>query len=264
MNESEPIVFPQQYMGKLLRAVVEFDMIQDGDNILVGVSGGKDSLFLLTAMREIKQRIRRRFSFAALTIDPMFTDDFPVERIGEYCRRLGVPFSTFAVDIDAVIKAHGDKHACFTCAFFRRGAINRFAVENKFNKIAYAHHHDDAAETFLMSLIYSGQITTFAPVTYLSRTNLTVIRPLIYFRERDIVKAVKAMRLTPLQSPCPRDGYTKRQRIKELIAELSAENKEFYPHIAAAMREDALGELWPAKKNRREMRDIYFEYMRTE
>ena len=261
MNEYEPSIFPQQYMGKLLRAVVEFDMIKDCDNILVGVSGGKDSLFLLAGLKALQKRIKRRFNFAALTIDPLFTNDFPVQEITEYCKNLGILHWAFAVDINAVIKAQGDKHACFSCSFFRRGAINRFAAENGFNKIAYAHHHDDAVETFLMSLIYSGQLTTFAPVTYLSRTNLTVIRPLVYFRERDIIKAGKIMHLRPLKSPCPRDGNTKRQRMKDLIAALSIENKEFYPHIAAAMREDAVGELWARKKTRNEMRDIYFDYM---
>ena len=255
------IVFPQKYLGKLLRATVEFDMIQDGDKILVGVSGGKDSMFLLCALSVLKSRIKRDFSLAALTIDPMFTADFAVGSVAELCRRLGIPFHTFKVDIAGAIKAHNDKHACFTCAYFRRGAINRYAKEIGCNKIAYAHHHDDATETFLMSLIYSGQLTTFAPVTYLSRSELTVIRPLVYFREREIVKAVREIGITPVKSPCPRDGQTRRQRVKELIAELSRESKEFYPHLAAAMRQDAVGELWAPKKNRREMREIYYDYM---
>ena len=248
-------------MGKLMRAVVEFDMIAENDRILAGVSGGKDSMVMLSALIALKKRIKRRFSLAALTIDPMFTDDFPVHLIGEYCRSLDVPFSSFKVDINSAINGNDAKHACFTCAYFRRGAINRFAKENGFNKIAYAHHHDDAAETFLMSLIYSGQLTTFSPVTYLSRTGLTVIRPLVYFREKEIVKIVKSLGIEPLKSPCPRDGFTKRRRVKEIIAELTKENREFYPHLAAAMREDALGELWPAKKTRDDMRELYFEIM---
>ena len=257
-----PKEFPQQYLPKVMRAIVEFDMIKDGDKILVGVSGGKDSLFLLSALSAVRNLIKRRFSLAALTIDPMFTPDFDVRAVAEFCDELSVPFDSFKVDINGAIEAHKGKHACFTCAYFRRGAINRYAKENGCNKIAYAHHNDDATETFLMGLLYSGQLSTFSPVTYLDRTRLTVIRPLIYFREREIVKAVSAMGITPLKSPCPRDGYTKRQRTKEIIAEFSRENKEFYPHLAAAIRRDSLGELWPAKKTRDEMREVYRDYMR--
>ena len=252
---------PQHYLAKLLRAVVEFDMIQDDDRILVGVSGGKDSLFLLVLLNALKARIKRRFSLAALTIDPMFTNDFNIDKVADLCRTLEVPYDSFKVDIEGAIKAHDDKHACFTCAYFRRGAINRYAKEHGFNKIAYAHHHDDATETFLMSLIYSGQLTTFAPVTYLSRTSLTVIRPLVYFREHEIVKAAKNLGLQTVKSPCPRDGHTMRQRVKELIADLSRENREFYPHLAAAIRQDSLGELWAPKKSRNEMREVYYDYM---
>lgn len=254
------INLPQQYFSKIMRAVVEFDMIADGDKILVGVSGGKDSIFLLYALALLKKRIKKKFSLAALTIDPMFTDDFDVAPIADFCRSLDVPFDSFAVDIAGTIKASG-KNPCFTCAFFRRGAINRYAKERGMNKIAYAHHNDDAVETFFMSLLYSGQLTTFTPVTHLSRTGLTVIRPLVYFREREIKKCAKYHGFTPLNSPCPRDGNTARQKVKDLIKNLSAENERLYPHLFAAMHENALGELWPAAKTKADMRKIYFDYI---
>ena len=143
---------------------------------------------------------------------------------------------------------------------FRRGAVNRYAMEHGVNKIAYAHHHDDAVETFLMSLLYSGQLHTFTPVTYLDRTKLTVIRPLVYFRESELIDAIKIHGFDPVKSPCPHDGHTVRQDVKELIARLEPEIPDLYDHLGAAMRKGALGELWPAAKTRAEMRQTYFAY----
>ena len=244
-----------------MRAVVEFDMIHEGDRILVGVSGGKDSLFLLYALCLLRERIGRKFSLRALTIDPMFSADFDTAPIRDFCAELNVPFDTFKVDINGVINEQGGKNACFSCAYFRRGAINRHAKETNCNKVAYAHHNDDATETFLMGLLYSGQVSVFLPVTYLERTDITVIRPLLYFREKDIARCQKYHGVTPVASPCPRDGHTTRQEVKELIAALENKNREIYPHIAAAMRQSALGDLWPAAKDRDEMRPVYKEYM---
>ncbi|MBR2214163.1 MAG: tRNA 2-thiocytidine biosynthesis protein TtcA [Selenomonadaceae bacterium] len=257
------INLPQSYFSKLMRAVVEFRMIENEDKILVGLSGGKDSLFLLYAMAVLKARLRKKFSFGAITIDPMFTADFPMETLAGYCASLNIPFADRQVDIAGAIRAQGDKKACFTCAYFRRGAINRYATENGFNKIAYAHHHDDAVETFFMSLMYSGQLTTFTPVTYLDRTNLTVIRPLVYFREEETRAAVAFHGFTPVASPCPRDGQTFRARTKEIIRALGEDNPKLYAHLSAAMREGALGELWPRSKTRDEMRETYYAYMGT-
>ena len=146
-------------------------------------------------------------------------------------------------------------------AFFRRGAVNRYAVEQGCNKVAYAHHHDDAVETFFMSLLYSGQLHTFTPKTYLDKTDLTVIRPLVYFREQEIREAIQYHGFAPVPSPCPHDGHTVRQKVKELIRDMSTDNPQLYPHLAAAMREDALGELWPPVKTRKEMKKQYYEYM---
>ena len=175
----------------------------------------------------------------------------------EFCASLEIPFTSHEVDIAGAIRNQDGKKACFTCSYFRRGAINRYAKEHGMNKIAYAHHHDDAVETFFMSLLYSGQLTTFLPVTYLDRTGLTVIRPLIYFREKEIQDAEKYHGCTPVPSPCPLDGKTIRQTTKELIAALSKDNPLLYTHLASAMRKSSLGELWPAAKTRDEMRETY-------
>lgn len=165
------------------------------------------------------------------------------------------------IRIEPDIKAQQGKVPCYTCAFLRRGAVNRYALEQGCNKVAYAHHHDDAVETFFMSLLYSGQLHTFTPKTYLDKTDLTVIRPLVYFRELEIREAIQYHGFVPVPSPCPHYGHTVRQKVKELIQDMSADNPQLYPHLAAAMREDALGELWQLVKTRTEMKQQYYEYM---
>ena len=255
------INLPQSHFSRLMRAIVEFNLIEENDNILIGVSGGKDSIFLTYALAVMRQRLKKNFKIGALTINPMFTDDFDTSRIAAFCRDLSLPFYTHAVDIKGAIDKQNGKNPCFTCAYFRRGAINRFAKEHGYNKVAYAHHHDDAVETFLMSLFYSGQVKTFLPKTYLDHMDITVIRPLIYFREHEVRETVSIHGFKPIPSPCPLDGHTVRQEVKELIAKLNQDNPMLYEHLSAGMREGALGDLWPASKTRDQMKVIYDAYM---
>jgi len=251
---------PEHYFARLCRAITEFDMIAAGDKILIGLSGGKDSTFLTYALSILRERSAKPFEIAALTIDPLFTDDFDPKPISDFCADLEVPFYTQKTDIAGIIKNNGGKDPCFTCAFFRRGTINNFAVENGFNKIAYAHHHDDAVETFLMGLLYSGQIKTFMPTTYLDRKNLTVIRPLVYFREYELKETPTIHGFTPIPSPCPLNGLTKRQEAKDMIASLEKSNPEIYSHLAAAMRQSPTSELWPAELTREELRVKHLQF----
>lgn len=255
------INLPQHYFSRLMRAVVEFQMIENGDAILIGLSGGKDSIFLTYALAVLRQRLKKDFSLTALTIDPMFTTDLATNRLEAFCQELSIPFHVQSIDIAGTIAAQNGKDPCYTCAFFRRGAINRFAKELGCNKIAYAHHHDDAVETFLMSLLCSGQLKTFLPVTYLDRSDLTVIRPLIYFREAELREAAAIHGFTPLKSPCPIDGQTKRQEIKDLIQQLGHSFPECYEHLGAAMRHSPRTELWPSFKNRNTLKELYLKYM---
>lgn len=252
---------PQAYFNRLMSAIAEFNLIESNDRILIGLSGGKDSVFLAYALACLKKRLRKQFDLAAITIDPMFTETFDTNRIKAFCDSLDMPYHVRAVDIAGTIREQGGKDPCFTCAFFRRGAINRFARENGYHKIAYAHHHDDAVETFLMSLMYSGQLKTFLPRTYLSRARLTVIRPLIYFRESELKETAPLHEFAPVESPCPLNGKTKRQEAKELIAKLAEGNPAIYDHLAAGMRKSALIELWPPKPDRHEMKRRYNAFM---
>lgn len=255
------IHLPQAYFSRMMRAIVEFNLIENGDNILIGLSGGKDSVFLTYALAVFRQKLKKDFSLAAITVDPMFRDRFPADKLAAFCQSLEIPFHLQKVDIAATIQGQGEKDPCYTCAFFRRGAINRFAKENGYNKVAYAHHHDDAVETFLMSLFYSGQLRTFLPSTYLGRTNLTVIRPLVYFREAELRETTSLHGFTPIDNPCPFNGKTKRQEIKELIEKLGEGNPMLYAHLAAGMRENAVIELWPPQQNRVQLKDKYNAYM---
>ncbi len=245
----------EKELSKTWRALIEFDMLKEGDRILIGLSGGKDSMFLVYALTEIKKRSPVPFDLACFTVNPMFSDAFPKKELEDFCSFFNVPFYTEDLNIPSAIK---DEGPCYTCSYFRRAAINRKAKELGFNKVALAHHGDDAAETFFMNLVTSGQLSTFLPSTYLSRTGLTVIRPLIYYREYEIRRFVKKMGLTPLKNPCPYDGNTMRQKIKEKIASMEKEFPGFRDHLAAAMRGNA--ELWPEKPALKEMREKFYKF----
>ena len=248
---------PQLLFSKILRAAVEFEMFDEGDRIVLGISGGKDSLFLAFAMSILKSRIKKSIELTGLTIEPMFGNRFEIDRIKKFCSELGIDHAMRRVDIKGLIESSGES-PCFTCSYFRRAAVNRYAVEIGANKVAYAHHLDDAVETFFMSLLSSGRLTTFLPKTFLDRTGVTVIRPLSYIRESEIEKFISDEGLEPVKSPCPIDGTTNRQSIKELIRRLEPEFPDLFSHLAAGMRRSAIGDLWAAAKSREEMREEYY------
>lgn len=251
MSKNKPFV-PAEDLSKLWRAIIEFDMLQPGDRILVGLSGGKDSMLLTAMLAEIKKYSPIPFELACYTVNAMFAPDFPKQRLQEFCTRYGLEH--YSDDVD-VMAAHARKGGspCFTCAYFRRAATNRRAQELGFNKVALAHHNDDAVETFFMNLVTSGQLRTFLPVTPLSRSGITVLRPLLYYRESEIRRLVAKLNLEPIKNPCPYDGHTMRQDIKEHIAQLNGRYPEIYDHLAAAMRCSQQQELWPGKPESKEL-----------
>ena len=255
------INLPKILFSKLIRAVVEFELIEDNDHILIGVSGGKDSLFLTYALALLRERLKKKFSLSALTINPMFNNEFDVSGVKSFCQNLDIPHVVKTVDIAGIIADNQNKKPCFTCAYFRRAAINNYANEIGANKVAYAHHLDDAVETFFMSLLSSGQLTTFTPKTFLDRTNINVIRPLVYMRESEIINFVQDSNFNIVKSPCPIDGKTNRQVVKDLIVSLEKTFPDLFAHLASGMRKSALGELWEAPKTRNQMRDVYYNYL---
>ena len=255
-------ILPQVIFSKIFRAVVEFELIDEGDKILIGISGGKDSLLLTYALATLKERTKKNFSLAALTINPKFSDDFSekIFAVKNFCNELGIYHEVREIDIAGLIREQNNKSPCYTCAYFRRAVVNRCANELGANKVAYAHHLDDAVETFFMSLLSTGQLNTFKPKTFLDKTNITVIRPLVYVRESEVKKFAKKSGFDILKSPCPFDGFTNRQRVKNLIHELEKDFPDLFSHLATALRKNSIGELWDAPKTRQEMRDTYFSF----
>jgi tRNA 2-thiocytidine biosynthesis protein TtcA len=237
---------PAEYLTKLWRALIEFQMLKAGDKLLIGLSGGKDSMFLTAALAEVKLHSPVPFELACYTVDTMFSPDFPEKELADFCAQYGLKHYHDKVNVNEVWQHRGNT-PCFSCAYFRRAATNRKAGELGFNKVVLAHHNDDAVDTFLLNLLNSGQLKTFLPVTYLSRTQLTVLRPLIYYRESEIIAYGQKLGLKPLKNPCPYNGKTQRQEMKELIVNLSKKNPELYAHLSSALRQSKEQELWPEK-----------------
>ncbi len=225
----------QQLLSYTRRAVDDFDMIQEGDVIAVGISGGKDSLSLLYALNGLQRFYPRRFSLQAVTVDLGFPDmDFsPVEAL---CAGLGVPYQIVRTDIAEIIfETRKEANPCSLCAKMRKGALNEAVKKTGCNKVAYAHHKDDVAETFLMSLIYEGRMHCFSPVTYLDRMDLTVIRPLLYVPEKDVIGFRNLYQLPVVKSACPADGNTRREYVKDLLRQLNEENPGVKERIFTAV-----------------------------
>lgn len=214
----------QQVMSYVRRALDDYHMIQEGDRIAVGISGGKDSLTLLYALHGLKRFYPKKFEIHAVTVDLGF-QNLNLEKIKQLCEELDVPYTIVKTDIaDIVFNQRGEENPCSLCANMRKGALNQAIKEAGCNKVAYAHHKDDVVETMLMSLIFEGRFHTFSPVTYLDRMDLTVIRPLMYMNEADVIGFVNKHNVPVVKSPCPADGHTKREYVKQLLRRLNLEN----------------------------------------
>lgn len=214
----------QQVMSYVRRAVDDYHMIEDGDKIAIGISGGKDSLTLLYALNGLKRFYPKKFDIHAITVDLGFKN-LDLDKIEALCKELGVEYTIVRTDIAKIIfEDRKESSPCSLCAKMRKGALNDAMKAAGCNKIAYGHHKDDVVETMLMSLIYEGRWHTFSPVTYLDRMDLTVIRPLMYMNEADVIGFVNKQGVPVLKSPCPVDGYTKREYTKELLKTLNREN----------------------------------------
>lgn len=214
----------QQVLSYVRRAIDDYHMIQEGDRIAVGISGGKDSLTMLYALHGLMRFYPAPFSIHAVTVDLGF-DNLNLDRIRELCESLNVEYTIVKTDIAQVIfKERKEDNPCALCAKMRKGALNNAIKAAGCNKVAYAHHKDDVVETMLLSLIYEGRFHTFAPVTYLDRTELTVIRPLMYMNEADVIGFVHKYDVPVVKSPCPADGNTKREYVKKLLRQLNQEN----------------------------------------
>lgn len=206
------------------RAIDQYGMINKNDKIAIGISGGKDSLTLLYALSGLRRFYPNSFSITAITVDLGFgIQDF--DKIKNLCMQLDVPYYIVNTDINQIVfKDRNESNPCSLCAKMRKGALNEKALELNCNKIAYAHHKDDIIETMLLSLIYEGRFHSFSPVTFLDRTGLTVIRPLMLVSESDVIGFRNRYNLPVAKNPCPADGHTKREYVKNLLKQLNTEN----------------------------------------
>ncbi len=226
----------QHLMGLVRRCVDDYGMIQAGDRIAVGVSGGKDSLALLVLLAGLRKYYPKPFDLHAITIDMGLPgmDFAPVEAL---CRELDVPYTRVQTQIAEVIfDIRKEKNPCSMCAKMRRGALNDALLELGFNKVALGHHYDDAVETFLLSLFYEGRLSCFQPVTWLSRTEVTQIRPMLYIGEKAVENFASRENLPVVHNTCPADKSTKRQEVKDLLADLQKQYPDLKTKIFGAMQ----------------------------
>lgn len=214
----------QQVLSYVRKACDDCHMIENGDRIAVGISGGKDSLTLLYALNSLRRFYPYSFDIHAVTVDLGF-ENLNLDKIKDLCRELGVEYTIVKTDIAQIVfRDRKESNPCSLCAKMRKGALNEAIKAAGCNKVAYAHHKDDVVETMLMSLIFEGRFHTFSPVTYLDRMDLTVIRPLIYMSEADVIGFVNKYNVPVVKSPCPADGFTKREYVKELLRQINLEN----------------------------------------
>ena len=234
----------QRLIGLIRRCVEDYRMIESGDKIGVGVSGGKDSLALLVFLAELKKYHSTSFELEAITIDMGLGMDY--SQIEALCKKLEVPYTIVKTEIAPVIfNYRKEKNPCSMCSKMRRGALNQALLDKGLNKLALGHHYDDAVETFMMSLLYEGRISCFQPVTNLDRTGIIQIRPMLYIHEQTIDNFVTRQNLPVLDNRCPVDKQTKREEIKQLIYDLTAKYPDLKDRVFGAMQRFPLPEWEP-------------------
>ena len=218
------------------RAVDDYEMIREGDKIAVGVSAGKDSLTLLCALAALRRFYPKKFELCAITVDMGF-DGADFSAIRALCDNLEVPYTVVPTEISKIIfDVRKEKNPCSLCAKMRRGALHTAAKELGCNTVALGHHFDDVVETFMLNLFFEGRLGCFQPVTYLSRMDIRLIRPMIYMPEKDVRYFAKNAELPVMSSPCPADGNTQREEMKQLLAKLDRENKGLRYRIFGAIQ----------------------------
>lgn len=215
----------QRLYSYVRKAIDTYEMIQEGDKIALGISGGKDSLALLYALAGMRHFYPKQYELVAITVHLGYPD-FNLDKIKNLCKELDVEYYIVETEIGAITEELSQTTSpCSICAKMRKGALNDKAIELGCNKIAYAHHKDDIVETAMMSLIYEGRFHSFEPVTYLEKTKLSVIRPMMYVSEAEVIGFMNKYDLPTVKNPCPYDGHTRREYIKQLVRKINLENE---------------------------------------
>lgn len=224
------------FTGIIRRAVDDYNMIEEGDKIAVGVSGGKDSMLLLLALNHLKSYYPKKFELEAITIELGF-EGMDFEPVAVMCRELDIPYTRIKTDIkEVVFDVRKEENPCSLCAKMRRGALNDAIKQRGINKLALGHHFDDAVETFMMSLLMEGRLNCFRPVTFLDRSGVTQIRPLIYAGEMKISNLCDELNVPIVENPCPQDKASKRYDIKMLLKTMGADYPDMKSKIFGAMQ----------------------------
>ena len=232
------------FKGKVKRAITSYGMIEDGDRIAVGLSGGKDSMALLHVLNLIRREVPVSYWLHAIYINPGWPVDIDV--MESFCHERDVPFTNKITDIgEVVFYQRNEKNPCALCANLRRGAINNTARALGLNKLALGHHLDDAIETFFMSLIFTGQFKTFSPVTFMDRSGITLIRPMINLTGQTVETFVSKENLPVVKSLCPANGETKREDMKNLVSGLNEQYPELRTRFLTAFQTLDPKSLWP-------------------
>ena len=232
----------QKQLSHMRKAINDFNMVQNGDKIAVGISGGKDSLALLTLLAAYQKFSEHHFDLCGITIDMGFAENL-YKPVADYCQNLSVPYHVVETDIaEIVFDVRNEKNPCSLCAKMRRGALNNKINELGFNKLALGHHQNDVVETFLLSLFFEGRFSTIQPVSHMSRSDVTLIRPMIYIEERNIVGL--ARELPVVKSPCPADKHTQRENMKVILRDLAKHDPAISNKIANAIMHPERYNLW--------------------
>lgn len=234
----------KKVLGLMRRAIQDFDMVNEGDKILVGLSGGKDSMVLLYALSAYQKFCPVHFDLAGVHMSMGFEDSDDTA-IRQFCEELQVDYHKIDTDIGKIIfDVRKEKNPCALCARMRRGALHNEVKKMGYNKIALGHHADDALETLFMSMIYEGRVSTFKPNTYLSRKEIYNIRPFVYVTEKQIQGVVNKKNIPVVKSPCPADKTTKREEIKNLLNDIYRENPKTRERLMTALQNEENFQLW--------------------
>jgi tRNA 2-thiocytidine biosynthesis protein TtcA len=238
----------QRLLARVRKAISDYDMIKDGDRIAVGVSGGKDSLTLIYCLKELQRFLPQRFDLVAITLS-LGNEGFDINSLIDFYHRLDVKYHIEETQIAKIVfDVRNEKNPCSLCSNMKRGAIYSTAKSLGCNKAALGHHRDDVIETLLLALFYEGRVHTFSPVTYLDRKDITLIRPMIYLEEKKIRSFIEMEGIRPVPSGCKVEGETKRQSMKELIHNLSEENREVKDNLFGAIQRSGINGWHPSQK----------------
>ena len=237
----------KEVLGCIRRCDKDFGLIQAGDTVCVGVSGGKDSMLLLYALALYRKFCPNKYTLIAATLH-MGLEPFDLDAVKALCEKLDVPYTVQKTQIAQVIfEERKEKNPCSLCAKMRRGALIDLCKELGANKLALGHHRDDALETLLLSMLYEGRIHTFHPKTYLSRSDITQIRPMAYLPEKHVIHMVKTLDLPIVKSPCPANGATKREDMKDLLDHICKTIPNARELMLSALQNESQYGLWEKK-----------------